>query len=397
MQITIDKEKIEELLHRGGVCEIIGENRIKERMLAGEKLRIKFGMDPTSPNVHLGRAVPLLKLRDFQQLGHDIVLLVGNATGVIGDTSDKDAERPMLTHEDIDSNMKTYIQQISKILDMNKVEVVYNADWLDKLGYKEIGSHADVFSLHEFISRENIKKRLNAGKRISLREVLYPLMQGYDSVAVKADVELGGSDQRFNLLAGRKLQEKFNQEPQGIIMTNLILGTDGRKMSSSWGNVIALTDSSDDMGEKLMNLPDGQIKTYFEHCTRISNSDLEKILKIEDKRIQKLELAYTIIKLYHGKEEALEKKKYLNNKFITKKNIKTVINKVELDINSKLIDVMMDIEGAKSKGDARRKIKQNAVSIDDKKIKDTDYKISHIDNGIVLKIGKKFFRKIVIK
>ncbi len=397
MQITIDKEKIEELLHRGGVCEIIGENRIKERMLAGEKLRIKLGMDPTSPNVHLGRAVPLLKLRDFQQLGHDIVLLVGNATGVIGDTSDKDAERPMLTHEDIDLNMRTYIQQISKILDMNKVEVVYNADWLDKLGYKEIGSHADVFSLHEFISRENIKKRLDAGKRISLREVLYPLMQGYDSVAVKADVELGGSDQRFNLLAGRKLQEKFNQEPQGIIMTNLILGTDGRKMSSSWGNVIALTDSSDDMGEKLMNLPDDQIKTYFEHCTRISNSDLEKILKIEDKRIQKLELAYTIIKLYHGKEEALKKKKHLNNKFITKKNIETVINKVELDINSKLIDVMVDIEGAKSKGDARRKIKQDAVSIDDKKIKDTDYKISLIDNGLVLKIGKKFFRKIVIK
>lgn len=390
-----DIDKIEELFNRG-VFEIIGKDRIKERMLSGEKLRIKFGVDPTSPNLHLGRAVPLLKLFDFQKLGHKVILLIGNATGVVGDTSDKDAERPMLTHDDVTLNMKTYIDQASKILNMNKVEVVYNADWLDKLGYREIGSHADAFSLHEFISRENIKKRLDAGKRISLREVLYPLMQGYDSVAIEADVELGGSDQRFNLLAGRKLQEKFKQEPQGIIMTNLIMGTDGRKMSSSWGNVVALTDSSDDMGEKLMNLPDEQIVTYFEHCTRISNSNLKEILKIEDKRIQKLELAYTIIEIYHGKEEALEKKKYLNNKFITKKNIETVVKEVELDIDSKLINVMVDIGGARSKGDARRKIEQYAVSVDGIKIKDVDYEISSLDNNLILKIGKKFFRKIIV-
>ncbi len=393
MTVIIDEKKIEELLSRG-VHEVIGRDRIKERMMNGEQLRIKLGIEPTSPNLHLGRAVTLLKLRDFQKLGHHVILLVGNATGVIGDTSDKNAERPMLTYEDINLNMKTYIAQASKILDIDKVEIVYNADWLDKLGYREIGSHADAFSLHEFISRDNIKKRLDAGKRVSLREVLYPLMQGYDSVAVRADVELGGSDQRFNLLAGRKLQEKFNQEPQGAIMTNLIMGTDGRKMSSSWGNVVALTDSARDMGEKLMNLPDDQISAYFEHCTRIENDEIEQILKNDDKRKQKLELACEIINMYHGKDTALKEKEYLNNKFITKHNIETSIQKIVVEVNTKLVEVILNAGGAKSKSDAKRKIEQNAVSIGNKKIKDINYKILDTDNNLILKVGKKFFRKI---
>ena len=393
MTVIIDEKKIEELLSRG-VHEVIGRDRIKERMMNGEQLRIKLGIEPTSPNLHLGRAVTLLKLRDFQKLGHHVILLVGNATGVIGDTSDKNAERPMLTYEDINLNMKTYIAQASKILDIDKVEIVYNADWLDKLGYREIGSHADAFSLHEFISRDNIKKRLDAGKRVSLREVLYPLMQGYDSVAVRADVELGGSDQRFNLLAGRKLQEKFNQEPQGAIMTNLIMGTDGRKMSSSWGNVVALTDSARDMGEKLMNLPDDQISAYFEHCTRIENDEIEQILKNDDKRKQKLELACEIINMYHGKDVALKEKEYLNNKFIIKHNIEASIQKIVVEVNTKLVEVILNAGGAKSKSDAKRKIEQNAVSIGNKKIKDINYKILDTDNNLILKVGKKFFRKI---
>jgi len=393
MTVIIDEKKIEELLSRG-VHEVIGRDRIKERMMNGEQLRIKLGIEPTSPNLHLGRAVTLLKLRDFQKLGHHVILLVGNATGVIGDTSDKNAERPMLTYEDINLNMKTYIAQASKILDIDKVEIVYNADWLDKLGYREIGSHADAFSLHEFISRDNIKKRLDAGKRVSLREVLYPLMQGYDSVAVRADVELGGSDQRFNLLAGRKLQEKFNQEPQGAIMTNLIMGTDGRKMSSSWGNVVALTDSARDMGEKLMNLPDDQISAYFEHCTRIENDEIEQILKNDDKRKQKLELACEIINMYHGKDTALKEKEYLNNKFIIKHNIEASIQKIVVEVNTKLVEVILNAGGAKSKSDAKRKIEQNAVSIGNKKIKDINYKILDTDNNLILKVGKKFFRKI---
>ncbi len=395
MNVVIDEEKIEELLTRG-VSEVIDKERIKERLLNGEKLRIKFGIDPTSPNLHLGRAVPLLKLRDFQDLGHHVILLVGNATGVIGDTSDKNAERPMLTHEDIEQNMETYVSQASKILDTSKLEVVYNADWLDKLGYKEIGEHADVFSLHEFISRENIKKRLDAGKRISLREVLYPLMQGYDSVVLKSDIELGGSDQRFNLLAGRKLQERYNQEPQGIVMTNLIMGTDGRKMSSSWGNIVALTDSKRVMGEKIMNLPDNQIEKYFIHCTRVSLDNIKDILNLEDKREQKLLLAKSIMQLYHGNDKIEEEVAYLKNKFITKQNLKDIVEEVVVSDNENLIDVIVKIGGASSKSDARRKILQNAVSIDGSKISDVSYRVLFKDNGKILKIGKKNIIKLKV-
>ena len=393
MEVVVDETKIDELLTRG-VSQVIDKNRIKERLLNGEKLKIKFGIDPTSPNLHLGRAVPLLKLRDFQELGHRVILLVGNATGVIGDTSDKNAERPMLTHKDVEKNMETYVAQASKILDIEKLEVVYNASWLDKLGYKEIGEHADVFSLHEFISRENIKKRLDAGKRVSLREVLYPLMQGYDSVVLKADIELGGSDQRFNLLAGRKLQQRYNQKPQGIIMTNLIMGTDGRKMSSSWGNIVALTDSKRVMGQKIMNLPDEQIEDYFIHCTRVSMDKIRTVLKIEDKREQKLFLAQAIMELYHAKEGIQEEIKYLRDKFITKKNLEEFVEEIFVELDEELLSVMLKLGGAKSRGDARRKILQNAVSIGGVKINDVSYKISSNDNSKILKIGKKILRKI---
>ena len=189
------EQKISEILNRG-VEEIIDRESLERKLKSGKKLRVKLGIDPTSPSIHIGRAIPLLKLKDFQNLGHKVVLIIGDGTGVIGDTSDKESERPMLDAKTIKQNMKTYIQQAGKILDIKKCEVRYNSEWLGKLDYDEIGRQADNFSLNEFISRENIKKRLNAGKRVSLRELMYPLMQGYDSVAVKADVELGGTDQR---------------------------------------------------------------------------------------------------------------------------------------------------------------------------------------------------------
>src|ERR1035437_6652152 len=231
------EQDIEELLTRG-VSEIIGKKELEDKLHLGKPLRIKLGIDPTSPNLHLGRSIPLLKLRDFQKLGHIVVFIIGDFTGIIGDTSDQDAERPMLTKEIIDENQKTYFEQVGKIIDLSKAEFHHNSDWLEKLTYREIGEQADCFSVSDFVARENIAKRLEEGKRVSLREVLYPLMQGYDSVAIKADIELGGNDQRFNLLAGRKLQEKYGQEPQSIIMGPLIEGLDGRKMSSSWGNTI---------------------------------------------------------------------------------------------------------------------------------------------------------------
>src|SRR3989344_4782534 len=200
----IDERKIEELLSRG-VEEVIEKSSLEKKLKSGKVLRVKLGIDPTSPKLHLGRSIPLLKMRDFQELGHQLVFIVGDFTGVIGDTSDKDSERPMLSPEQIRKNMKDYVKQASRVIDIRKSEVHYNSKWLKKLTYDKIGEQADQFSLAEFNARENIKKRLAEGKRVSLREVLYPLMQGYDSVAIKADVEIGGTDQRFNLLAGRQL------------------------------------------------------------------------------------------------------------------------------------------------------------------------------------------------
>src|SRR3990167_7492449 len=247
----------EEILTRG-VSEVIGQKDLESKLASRTKLRVKLGIDPTSPDLHLGRSVPLLKMRDFQKLGHKAVMIVGDFTGVIGDTSDKDSERPMLDHLVIEENKKNYFTQVGKIIDLDQAELRYNSEWLESLTYREIGEHADQFSVADFIARENIKRRLDSGKRVSLREVLYPLMQGYESVAVNSDVELGGVDQRFNLLAGRTLQEHFKQEPQHVVMTTFpVEGTDGRKMSSSWGNTINFNDIPSDMYGKIMSVRDG--------------------------------------------------------------------------------------------------------------------------------------------
>src|SRR6185437_9208875 len=202
------EDQIKELLERG-VEEVIDKKHLEELLRSKKKLRIKLGIDPTSPNIHIGRAVVLWKLRAFQKLGHKIVFIVGDFTGLIGDTSDKESERPMLSETEIKKNLKSYFEQAGKIIDAKKAEMHYNSKWLKKLGFLEIGKMADLFGLHEFEARENISKRLKAGKRVSLRELMYPIMQGYDSVAVKADVELGGTDQRFNLLAGRTIQPAY--------------------------------------------------------------------------------------------------------------------------------------------------------------------------------------------
>lgn len=390
---------IEELLVRG-VGEVIGREHLASRLQAGEKLRVKLGIDPTSSNLHLGRSVPLLKLRDFQNLGHQIVFIIGDFTGVIGDTSDKESERPMLSPEAVSENLKTYIQQAGKILDMSKVEVRYNSEWLSDLGYREIGEQSDQFSLAEFIARENIKKRLDEGKRISLRELLYPLMQGYDSVAVKADVEVGGMDQRFNILAGRKLQEYYRQMPQDILLNNLILGTDGRKMSSSWGNTINLLDSPQDMFGKTMRIPDELIGIYFEHCTRVS---LEEINRIKEgmlsseihPRDAKLRLARTLVGMYHGEREAEEAERYFVDTF-SKKELPQDIREIMVKEGERFIDVLAENHLAESKGDARRKMEQGGVSLEGEKLA-PETVISQGVHGKVLKIGKKDFVRLLVR
>lgn len=383
-----------------GVAEVIDREHLKVRLISEEKLRVKFGIDPTSPDIHLGRAVVLLKLRDFQELGHKIIFIIGDFTGVIGDTSDKESERPMLSADVIEKNMKTYMEQAGKIINIDKAEVHYNSTWLDKLGYDDIGEQADHFSLAEFISRENIKKRLDEGKRVSLREVLYPLMQGFDSVATNADVELGGTDQRFNLLAGRRLQEAHGEKPQDILMMNLILGTDGRKMSSSWGNTINLFDVPNDMFGKLMSIPDELIQSYFVHCTRVPMKEVEKIMSDikagANPRDAKVRLAKEIVTLYHGKEAAANAEKYFVETF-SKGVIPENVLEVSVVDGIKVIDMITEAGFASSKTDARRKIEQGGVEIDEKKVTDWQMMLDKSYDGKVMKVGKKDFVKIVFE
>jgi len=399
LKTIVDEEKIDEILSRG-VDEIINKEHLRKRLLSGEKLRIKCGIDPTSPNLHLGRAVALLKLKDLQDLGHQIVLIIGDTTGVIGDTSDKDSERPMLTREIVQKNLATYKEQAGKILDMKKTEFHYNSEWLLKLGYNEIGEHADQFSLAEFIARENIKKRLEQGKRISLREVLYPLMQGYDSVAIKADLEIGGTDQRFNLLAGRDLQKYFKQEVQDVLMVNLIEGIDGRKMSSSWSNTINILDILNEMFGKIMSMPDDLIIKYFIHCTRVQ---IEKIKQMEigmknekvNPRDAKLELATEIVKMYYDEKEAEKAKEYFINTF-SKKEIPEEAKSQKLKVESiNIVELLASVNLATSKNEARRLVEQGGVKVDGAVVKDINKIIKITEKGSLIQRGKRQFVRVI--
>ena len=391
-------QTVQEILTRG-VAEVIHKDSLEKKLSEGKPLRIKFGIDPTSPNIHLGRATAIWKLRDLQDLGHTIVFIVGDFTGIIGDTSDKDSERPMLTREVVEQNLATYFEQAGKILDMSKVETHRNTEWLEKLTYREVGEHADVFSLSDFIARDNIKRRLDAGKRISLRELLYPLMQGYDSVAVKADVEIGGTDQKFNLLAGRKLQEHFGQEAQNIITLNLIEGLDGRKMSSSWGNTINLTDKPEDMFGKVMSLRDELIIKYFIHATRVSIGRIDTIeselKKDGNPRDAKLILAQEVVSLYYGNEEALRAKEAFIAVF-QKKEIPGDILEIKNTESVSMGDLLVAHSVVDSKAEWRRLVESNSI----KKLLDggeeekiTDPKFVPVVG--VYKIGKRRFVKIL--
>lgn len=392
MTINTDSKKINELLSRG-IEEVIDKSQLEKKLKSGKQLRIKLGIDPTSPNIHIGRAVPLFKLRDFQELGHKIILIIGDFTGVIGDTSDKDSERPMLTEKEVKQNLKSYIQQAEKVIDIKKCEVHYNSEWLGKLDYHEIGRQANVFSLNEFISRENIKKRLDAGKHISLRELLYPLMQGYDSVAIKADVEIGGTDQRFNLLAGRELQRYYGQEPQDIITNPLIEGLDGRKMSSSWGNTINLFDSANEMFGKVMSLKDELIIKYFTLTTRVNMAEIEKYQKeltSGNPRDYKIKLAFEIVRFYHSESDAKKAQEYFIKTF-SKKETPDTMPEIKPS-NYDIITAIVESGLSPTKSEARRVIEQKGVKLNEAVVDDIKQKIQ---KGDVIQKGKRFFVRII--
>lgn len=387
------QQQIEEILHRT-VAEIIHPASLLKKLKSGKKLRIKLGIDPTSPNIHIGRAVVLWKLRAFQDLGHKVVFIIGDFTGQIGDTSDKDAERPMLTEKVIKQNLKTYLQQAYKILDKSKTEFHYNSKWLKKLGFAEIGKLANLFGLHEFSSRENIKKRMDAGKRVSLRELMYPLMQGYDSVIVKADVELGGTDQRFNMLAGRTIQEAYKQVPQDVLMVDLLEGTDGRKMSSSWGNSINLNDAPNDMFGKVMGIADDLTEKYFIFATNLSEQKIKQLLKsTPHPRDRKLILAETITALYHGAKLAAGAKSNFISQFSNKElptDIKTVSVKAG---RYQVADLLVQLKLVESKSEARRLLSQNGIKVNQTTYKDPEIELKQ-KNNLIVQVGKRKFIKI---
>jgi tyrosyl-tRNA synthetase len=334
----------------------------------------------------------LWKLRAFQELGHKAVLIVGDFTGIIGDSSDKDSERPMLAEAEVKKNMKTYFAQAFKILDPKKTETHYNSKWLKKLGFLEIGKMANLFGLHEFEVRENVARRLKSGKRVSLRELLYPIMVGYDSVELKADLELGGTDQRFNLLAGRVIQPAYGQAPQDILTTHLMEGTDGRKMSSSWGNVINIIDQPNDMFGKVMSINDGLIKKYFVLATRVSLLEVDQILDSNpNPRDQKLILAERLTALYHGDKKAAAAKQAFISQF-SKGELPSGI-KIFIANSGKVSDLVTLAGLAASKSEARRLIEQGGIKVEGIVV-ENDAVIEISNQPKLFQVGKRKFLKI---
>ncbi len=387
------QSEAEELILRG-TQELISKEHLLSQVHSGKKLRVKLGIDPTGTHLHIGHAVLLLKLRDFQALGHTAVLVIGDATGQVGDTSDKDSERPLLSKEEIARNEKTYLKQIGTLINLKKAEVHHNSKWLKKLSFEELSTQADQFSVADFIARDNIKRRLTAGSRVSLREVLYPLMQGYDSVAVKADIELGGTDQRFNLLAGRTLQEHYKQAPQDILMMPLLLGTDGKKMSKTLGNTINVTDTPEDMYAGVMRIADELIAHYFELCTRVPKSEVSTALALPP-REAKMRLAREIVTLYHSEKEAvIAEEEFV--RVVSHKELPTEVQEANANEGTTLEDILIREGMAPSKSEIRRLVEGGGLKNAETGEKIHDAKMV-VSKPIILKVGKKKFLKIILR
>ena len=364
-------------------------------------LRIKLGMDPTRPDLHLGHTVVMRKLKEFQKLGHKIVLLVGGATAMIGDPSGKSETRPALTKEQVEENAKTYFAQMSKVIDISQAEVVNNADWLHKLTFTELLQLASKVTVAQMMTRDDFAKRYAEGKPIAIHEFFYPLMQAYDSVAIDADIELGGTDQRFNTLLGRDIQAAYGKKyPQLVMMLPLLEGTDGVvKMSKTYPeHCISLTDSAKDMFGKLMSIPDTLITRYYSLLTDVPQSELEKMdEEIASNSINprdiKMALAHMITEEYHGKEGADKAQEDFIN-VVSNKGIPDDIQSVKIDAETSILDLLVELSFVQSKGEAKRLIQGGGVKIDGEKISDMGFVIKP-QMDVVLQAGKRKFAKLV--
>ena len=382
-----------------GAADIIPIEEFEERIKKGEKLRVKLGIDPTAPDIHLGFSVPLRKMRQFQDFGHTAVLVVGDFTAMIGDPSGRSKTRPPLTEEEVKKNMEQYKEQILKILKEDNLEFRYNSEWLGTLTSKDIIKLAAKTTVARILERDDFEKRMKENVPISLHEILYPLFQAYDSVAIRADVELGGTDQRFNHLLGRDLQREFGQRPQVVFLLPLLEGLDGKlKMSKSYGNYVGINEPPDQMFGKIMSIPDALIMKYFILCTDLDNEELEKIERsLKDKDVNprdiKLDLAETIVRMYHS-ESAAKKARENFIKVFSKRELPEDMEEVVYPEGERvwIVKVIRSITGLSS-SDIRRVIKQGGLKIDGEKVTDTDLEIT-VDREYVIKFGKKTFFRV---
>ncbi|NQU77153.1 tyrosine--tRNA ligase [Candidatus Falkowbacteria bacterium] len=400
-KVSLYEKKIEALLTRG-VDEAIEEEHLRKRLLKGCKLRVKFGIDPTGSELHLGHVVPLRKLRQFQKLGHQIIFLIGDYTAKVGDPSGRSETRKILTDKEIKENMKDYSRQAGKILDMGKVEVRYNSEWFDNKGAMFLFELTSKFTLARVIERDDFKKRIKDDIDVSVLEILYPLMQGYDSVALEADVEIGGTDQKFNLLMGRRVQRKYGQKEQDIVTVPLIEGTDGvRKMSKSFGNYIGVTEKPKEIYGKTMSIPDSLIWKYYKLLTDVRLDRINKMKKDVkagdvNPRDVKAELASEVVTLFYNKKEA-EKAGKEFDKMFRDKEVPEDVDEVKMpSVKCKILDIIVKAKLVASKSEGRRMVEQGGVKIDGKKVSDWDREVK-IKDGMVVQVGKRRFARIKIK
>lgn len=408
-----NKDKIIKNLLEKWVSRIIDKENLEKKLKSWKKLRIKFGIDPTWTTVHIWHAVPILKLREFQKLWHQIVLIIWDSTAQIWDTSDKSAERPILTRDETKQNAKDYLNQFAKILDIEKVEVRFNSEWMDKINFNYVWELAKNFSVAEMLDRDNFSKRYKNWVRISLQEFLYPIMQGYDSVMVQADVEIGWNDQYFNLLAWRRLQEAYKQEKQDIMMFNLIEWTDWRKMSKTFFNFIWLNFSHNEMFVKIMEIGDELILKYFEHCTPLYLDEIEifkkRLESWENPRNIKIDLALEIVKLYHWEQKAKQAQEYFervlrdwmvpDEKDIEKIDISSLITPSTLGEGNiaeiPLVTILVKAWLCSNSTEARNALSGNSVKVNNENQSDPKFMIK-LDgkNYTLLQVGKKKFKMV---
>ncbi|MBU3128230.1 tyrosine--tRNA ligase [Clostridium tagluense] len=392
-----------------GTTEIIDKEELRQKLIkAGEsnsKLIVKLGLDPTAPDIHLGHTVVLRKARQIQDLGHSVIIIIGDFTGMIGDPSGRSKTRKELTREEVLINAETYKKQMFKILDPDKTEVKFNSEWLSKLNFKDVIELASKYTVTRMLEREDFKNRFKSQQSIAIHEFMYPLMQGYDSIAIKADIELGGTDQRFNILMGRTLQKEYGEDKQVSIFMPLLEGTDGTlKMSKSLGNYIGINENCNNMYSKVMSIPDELIIKYYDLVTDTHPDEVQEIVRqLESGKINprdiKMKLSKEIVELYHGKVASDEAQEYFKKVF-QKKDIPENIKQIEIIKNSArnkqstILKIITDMEFAKSNREASRLIQQGAVKINGEKISIDN--VFYLSDGDVIQCGKRNFVKIII-